>query len=139
MRNIFKVVCLVISVLYLAGCGEVYYLRKMNEAKQNGDDKAWVEYLEKAAGAGHVKSQNKISKLYLGSFYLKQNYKKSLYWAKRSADNNDIQGIVTVGGHYQHGWGVKKDLDKAEEWYMKGADTGHKYGIGCLIFFYFSN
>ena len=62
------------------------------------------------------------------------DYKQSLYWAKKAADAGVAAAYWPLALAYEHGRGVKKDTNKAVEFYRKGAELGHascQHSLAC--------
>ena len=62
-----------------------------------------------------------------------EDYKESIYWARRAVEAGDAAGYWPLALAYEHGRGVKTDDAKAVELYRKGAEGGdaacqHSYG-----------
>ena len=46
---------------------------------------------------------------------------------KKSAEQGNAYAQSNLGGFYERGEGVEKDLNKACEWYQKSAEQGEDY------------
>lgn len=62
-----------------------------------------------------------------------EDYKQSLYWARKAVDAGCAAGFWPLALAYEHGRGVEKDTAKATELFRKGAELGdancqHSYG-----------
>lgn len=90
--------------------------------------KVYIEYLEKEASLGDLAIQLLLGKVYLKSPYVKLNKSRSDYWLKKaikelekkaSYGNSSAMGELAL--LYEQGIGFKKNIEKAEEWYIKQA------------------
>lgn len=50
------------------------------------------------------------------------NYFEAFRWYKKAAENGNAYGQYNLGWYYEHGTGVKRDLEEAKHWYMEAAD-----------------
>jgi TPR repeat protein len=65
----------------------------------------------------------------------KQNYKKALYFFKKSARSGNASAMFQLGFIYNHGDGVAKNSQAAFYWYKKSAEYGDVAGmfnLGCM-------
>ena len=44
-----------------------------------------------------------------------KDYENSFFWAQKSAEQNDGDGMARLGAHYLNGWNCEKDHDKCFE------------------------
>ncbi|OJW67187.1 MAG: hypothetical protein BGO68_01325 [Candidatus Amoebophilus sp. 36-38] len=91
--------------------GQMY---EQGEGVKKDEERATALYI-KAANQGYWKASNTLSKLALEENELAQE------WVIDKGDR-DIQ--YTIGQMYEQGRGVKKDEDRAVEWYQKSANQG---------------
>lgn len=56
------------------------------------------------------------------------NYTKALKLWQQLADNGQPEAQVFVGLAYANGWGVKKNLEEASNWYMRAAENNSASG-----------
>lgn len=74
----------------------------------------------KAAEQGYAEAQTSIGFSYLeGRGGFARDSQKALEWFQKAAAQGDVNGMNNIGTIYMYGDGVKRDLDKAEEWYKK--------------------
>ncbi|MDO6711887.1 protein kinase [Aliiglaciecola sp. 2_MG-2023] len=64
------------------------------------------------------------------------SYEQSVYWYKRSADQDHANSANNLGYMYENGYGVSKSLTEAAKWYAKAANLGSKYGQNNLGILY---
>ncbi len=56
------------------------------------------------------------------------DYAKALHLWQQLADNGQPEAQVFVGLAYANGWGVKKNLEEASNWYMRAAENNSPSG-----------
>ena len=56
------------------------------------------------------------------------DYAKALQLWQQLADNDQPEAQVFVGLAYANGWGVKKNLEEASNWYMRAAENNSPSG-----------
>lgn len=89
-----------------------------------------------------MKNQDNIYAMYLIGYYYEhctQNYTECFHWYLKSAEKNLSEAQSKLSYLYEHGLGVKKDLNQSFDWLLKSADNqyldsqimvGQKYEIG---------
>ena len=141
-----------LGLLYAKGFGVERNLEKaafwMERAGENGDDdgaslaKKYLKMQEnlKKAEAGDAQAQANLAGDFMASAgSLKpagagEDYKLALYWAEKSAAQNNGKGLWILALAYEHGRGVEEDKEKAVEIYRRGADLGNaacQHSLGC--------
>ncbi|KAI8639391.1 hypothetical protein BD408DRAFT_272249 [Parasitella parasitica] len=55
---------------------------------------------------------------------VKQNTQLALDYLKKSAENNNVYAQFLIGVHYERGFDIAQDLEKAKDYYGKSADGG---------------
>jgi TPR repeat protein len=85
------------------------------------DEQKGIEYLTRAGEVGYVKSQMILAALYKN----KKDYQKAFYWYLKAADNGNAEAQYNIGDFYKNGFGVQKDLNKANEYLRKAAMMGN--------------
>lgn len=97
--------------------------------KPMDDDKVGkiIRYWTKAANLGDVNAKINLGLLYYDGKIVTQDYKEAFRWFKDVAEANHPAGIFQVGRSYEQGYGVEKDVKKAETYYRKGAELGDVY------------
>ncbi|PKY57744.1 kinase-like protein [Rhizophagus irregularis] len=73
---------------------------------------------------------------YIGKILLKTNYEKSFYYLQKAAANGCKFAQFNLGGCYQLGHGVRKDIRKAFELYKKSAEQEYINAQSQLIYYY---
>ena len=67
-----------------------------------------------------------VSSLNRGNQYFGQkNYEDAVKWYQQSANDNNAEGMTSLGYMYANGLGVKADYSVAAKWYIKGAENGN--------------
>ena len=143
-----------IGLHYAKGCGVKRDFAKATEwlkkASENGDEDAdfIIEKIEKAVKAekivstGDAQAQADMAATYmflgnsLDQMGPDQDYKLAFELAKKSADQNNGDGIWALALCYEHGRGVKKDVKKAVDCYKKGSLIGHPPSLHSLACYY---
>ena len=132
-----------IGLHYAKGCGVKRDFTKaaewMKKAAENGDEDAaaaTVEYGNAAenlrkAESGDAAAQAAIAKLYtqiggsLEQFGTQRDYEDAFKWAKKAADQGDLDGMYCLALCYEHGRGTAVAKTKAATTYEKAAKLGH--------------
>lgn len=123
----------------------------LKKAEENGDDDAHglIEKLQKAVSAekivntGDAQAQADLAEVYmfignsLDQADPDADYAIALEYARKSAEQNNGDGLWALALAYEHGRGVEQDVDKAIECYRKGADLGHAPSQHSLACYYF--
>lgn len=84
----------------------------------------------KRAVIGDVVAQAKLSSIYYDHRYGHYGEEREslgklvFYWAKKAAQNNNINGLKQLGKCYNEGIGCEENKNKAYECYLKGARLG---------------
>ena len=53
-----------------------------------------------------------------------------------AAKKKDPQAMATLAAAYEHGWGVKANIQQTKRWYRNGANAGHAESMCRLAFLY---
>jgi TPR repeat protein len=64
------------------------------------------------------------------------NPAKAFFYASKSAEQGNLDGIVLMGSVYLHGEGTPVDTYKAFEYYLKASNLGHRAAMHCLSMLY---
>lgn len=132
-----------IGLYYAKGCGVTRDFAKaaewMKKAADNGDEDAPAPYemyskasenLKKAEN-GDAAAQAEMAKLYtqiggsLDQFGSGRDYQEAFKWAKKSADQGNLEGMYCLALCYEHGRGTSMSASKAVSTYEKAAKQGH--------------
>ncbi len=95
-----------------------------------------VELLEKAAGLGNEYAVNTLAKMYMGNELGTPDNAKILEWLRFGAKRKYRGCLSDLGFAYQHGIGLKKDIQKAVELYQESIDLGSAGGKSNLGYLY---
>jgi TPR repeat protein len=104
-------------------------------AKFNGEDEPSFDEIIKKAEAGDAQAQADYA-IYVFSMGMQDNFKKAFSMVKKSAKQDNVQGICTLAQLYHAGIGCKQNIHKAAKWYLKGAelDDAHcQYNCFCMV------
>ena len=131
------------GLYYAKGCGVKRDFNKaaewMKKSAENGDDDApnaaamydgAAEKLKKAE-SGDPAAQAEVAKLYtqlggsLEQFGTQSDYEEAFKWAKKAADQGDLDGLYCLALCYEHGRGTAVAKTKAAATYEKAAKMGH--------------
>ena len=83
--------------------------------------------LKPYAEAGDPEAQYNIGWMYLNGYGLMMNDSKALEWWQRSSDQGYTDASFSIAMLYSLGEGqVKKDMDKAIEYYLMAVEDGHE-------------
>lgn len=118
----------------LAGLGDADDKTNLALCYLNGygverDSKKAAHWFLEAAKEGSHHAQMALGYSYLNGNGVEQNYKKAFYWLSLAAPYFPAaeRGVAEC---YYHGWGVKKDYEKALSMFLKLVDyDGVNYGI----------
>ena len=118
----------------LAGLGDADDKTNLALCYLNGygverDSKKAAHWFLEAAKEGSHHAQMALGYSYLNGNGVEQNYKKAFYWLSLAAPYFPAaeRGLAEC---YYHGWGVKKDYEKALSLFLKLVDyDGVNYGI----------
>lgn len=132
-----------LGLYYAKGCGVKRDFSKaaewMKKSAENGDDDApnaaelydgAAEKLKKAE-SGDSAAQAEVAKLYtqlggsLEQFGTQSDYEEAFKWAKKAADQGDLDGLYCLALCYEHGRGTTVAKTKAAITYEKAAKLGH--------------
>ena len=74
-----------------------------------------IKELTEKAKKGDTEAQAELGEIYLQGDGIKADYKKSMEWSKKAAENKNYRAMRNIGILYLEGLGVKKDYKKAIE------------------------
>lgn len=115
-----------------------YWLGQMNERNASLDTTAaWrtaLTWYRKAAEQGHVESEYKVGYL---CYMLSGKFDEAAKWYGKAAEKNHPAALGQLGGLYENGWGVNKNIDIAIQCYKKAAALGDDEGQYLLALKYY--
>ncbi len=132
-----------IGLHYAKGCGVQRNLQKavdwMNKAAENGDEDApHVSEVYNSAICNMSKAENgdAVAQAEIAKFYMEiggsleqygsqDDFSEAFKWAKKSADQGNLDGLYDLALCYEHGRGTAVSKTKAAMYYEKAAKEGH--------------
>ncbi len=102
-----------------------YALRLLTGEDMKKDEKAGVEWMEKAANQKHLRAQFVMGSLYEDGAGVKKDEAKAVEWYRKSAENGFAPAQFALAMAYDLGRGIKQDPAKGTEWLQKAADQNH--------------
>ena len=98
------------------------------------NEKRCMKCIRNAAELGLAPAQFILGECYeFGEKGFKQNKKKAAKWYRKAAEQNMPEAERKLGYMYLFGEGVKKDREKAKEWFFKAAIHGEDEGLDMLL------
>ena len=101
---------------------ELALMYQLGEGIKKDTEKS-IEWYEKCAKQGHIKSQVNLGRI-LCAISVYSNHVKAMTWFKKAAEQGNVDAYYYLGEMYQHGHGEKKDLKQAENYYIKAIENG---------------
>ena len=112
---------------YVSGLNHIF-----DDDKESSEKEA-MRCIRKAAELGWPAAQYMLGEYYeFGHNRIKENKKEAVKWYRKAAAQNLPKAELKLGVLYIIGEGVKKDLDKADEWLFKAAIHGEDDAIEML-------
>jgi hypothetical protein len=99
------------------------------------DDKAALEWHQKAAAKDHTKSEVQLGYLHAHGFGTKLDFVEAAKWYRKAAAKGDTTAQHNMGLQSMQGKGVKKDVEQAAQWFQLAAAQGHtraQFNLGQL-------
>ena len=127
-----KICFLILAVLqsYLSHSQIREYIGNINESE--------LKTLRQKAEKGNAEAQLELGNRYYKGYGVARDYKKSVYWTKKSAEKGISDAQYALAIFYGAGTGVPKDLKKALYWLEKSASQENMYAqfqLGGMYFF----
>lgn len=129
-----------------ASLGSAKMSYELGKSYRDSDPRKSKMWLEKAAAKGHIeairqlaetdpkwmlelaKKGDKKAQLDMAAACRRDGkMEEAVKWYEKLAEKDDPQGMHALGVCYLDGTGVKKDLNKAEEWLQKAKDKGNEH------------
>lgn len=96
---------------------------------KEGREVEGVKILEKAINLNHYEAFNT-----LGVYYEKRkDYEKAYFYYKKGEEHESGRSIFGLGVLYENGKGVKKNLEKAKEYYRRSWELGYVTALKFLL------
>ncbi len=96
------------------------------------DYKLAAQTLEKASKLGDTGADAMLGNMYLNGIHFKKDYKKVLVYIQKAVADDDPQALTDLAICYENSYGVARDMDKAIEFYKRGAAGGNEYAKRAL-------
>lgn len=100
-----------------------------------GDRNKAVELYEKSANMNNVEAMIKLAEHFKSrKAGINKNFKTSLYWYERAAENNSLDAILELIYHHNYG-NIRYDMEPAtnlKELYIKAAKLGNREAFNIL-------
>ena len=90
------------------------------------DYKLAAQTLEKASKLGDTGADAMLGNMYLNGIHFKKDYKKALVYIQKAVADDDPQALTDLAICYENSYGVARDMDKAIEFYKRGAAQGNE-------------
>lgn len=93
--------------------------------------------LAELAAAGNADAQYHFGFMHMSGLFEKHpDYAVTREWLQRAADQNHAAALGVLGWIYEHGKGVKPDINRAAGYYILAAKNGDTYGAVQLAHLY---
>lgn len=96
------------------------------------DYKLAAQTLEKASKLGDTGADAMPGNMYLNGIHFKKDYKKALVHIQKAVADDDPHALTDLAICYENSYGVARDMDKAIEFYKRGAAQGNEYAKRAL-------
>ena len=73
-----------------------------------------------------------LGNMYLNGIHFKKDYKKALVHIQKAVADDDPHALTDLAICYENSYGVARDMDKAIEFYKRGAAGGNEYAKRAL-------
>ncbi len=101
------------------------YARAIDSGKVPGMDRvAAIGWYEKSAAQEFGPAETSLGMIYLFPQTDKPNAKKAVQFLEKAAAHGDAWGMNDLGGLYEQGWGVSRDVARAKTLYAQAATKG---------------
>ena len=96
------------------------------------DYKLAAQTLENASKLGDTGADAMLGNMYLNGIHFKKDYKKALVYIQKAVADDDPQALTDLAICYENSYGVARDMNKAIEFYKRGAAQGNEYAKRAL-------
>ena len=97
-----------------------YFMGVLNNVKVvenfQPDTQKSFKYFQKSAELNFVPAYFALSSAYYAGIGVDENPTQAFYWAKRSAENGDVDGAIYLSFFYKSGYGTQKDINSSLLW-----------------------
>ena len=115
----------------------VQALLKPHVEGEQSDFAGALQWLHKAAEAGHLQAQTDLGGIYLqGGKGVEPNPQEAFRWFSKAAEQGSMEALIYLGSMLCSGQGCTKDVAKAQEYLKKAAAAGlpeAQYRLGMLL------
>lgn len=131
---------IILCMLLLAGAAHAAPIDDALQAYESEDYATAARLLAPLAEGGDATAQEKLSILYFYGRGVPEDEKLAMEWARRSADQGNLDAMFMIGSMYVFGDQIPGTVDdpdvEAAKWYFEAASRGHadaQYGLGLLF------
>ncbi len=120
MKQIGKLILVVVGVAFLVGCSSTY--EKAWDADLDGKYTKAMGLYKKAIeqGEDHGRSEYRIGNLYAAGEGVPKNKTEALKWYRKAASKGNEYAMGNIGEYYEHGYGGLSASDtEAAKWYRR--------------------
>lgn len=124
----------------VAGLAQAAPLDDAMREYESGRFEAAATQFASLAQGGNAAAQEKLAVMYFYGRGVPEDETKALEWAKRSADQGNVDAMYFIGNMYVFGDRLPKTVQdpdqEAAKWYFEAARRGHpeaEYGLGLLF------
>ena len=96
------------------------------------DYKLAAQTFEKVSKLGDTGADAMLGNMYLNGIHFKKDYKKALVYIQKAVADDDPHALTDLAICYENSYGVARDMDKAIEFYKRGAAQGNEYAKRAL-------
>ncbi|MBY0572212.1 MAG: sel1 repeat family protein, partial [Undibacterium sp.] len=102
-------------------------VKYINGSGVKRDTQKAISLYEAAAKKGETMAQKNLGKIYLeGHFGVKADHKVGVRWISMSAEGENAWGQEVYAEFFEFGkYGIEKNLEMAESWYLKAKQNGN--------------
>ncbi|NMG30703.1 tetratricopeptide repeat protein [Aromatoleum evansii] len=127
-------------MMLLAGAVHAAPIEDALRHYDGGQFEAAAQQLAPLAEGGNPVAQERLAIMYFYGRGVPEDEDKALQWARRSADQGNLDAMYFIGNMYVFGEKLPKSVQdpdqEAARWYFEAARKGHaeaEYGLGLLF------
>lgn len=129
-----------LCMMLLTGVASAAPLDDAVRQYESGQYDAAAKSLGPLAEGGNAVAQEKLGVMYFYGRGVTEDEERALQWARRSADQGNLDAMYFIGNMYVFGDKLPKTVQdpdqEAARWYFEAARRGHadaEYGLGLLF------